>query len=158
MTTVVLRDVGADDWQVWRDTRLRALRDSPTAFGSTYAREVALTETDFRARLAPESAAVLAMADGDPVGMGAGFQDRDGWLLVVAMWVEPAWRGHGIGVRVLDRLVGWAREHGLRVHLDVTVGNHGARRLYEQAGFVATGETKPLRPGSPYLTERMALP
>ena len=33
--------------------------------------------------------------------MGAGYQDAEGWLHVVAMWVEPASHGHGVGRLVL---------------------------------------------------------
>jgi GNAT superfamily N-acetyltransferase len=100
----------------------------------------------------------VAFADGEPVGLGGGYRDLPGWLHVVAMWTEPAWRGHGAGRLVIEVLRGWAAEHGLRLHLDVTVGNDAARRVYEAIGFVATGETRPLRPGSPYDVERMVLP
>jgi ribosomal protein S18 acetylase RimI-like enzyme len=58
------------------------------------------------------------------------------------------------GARAPHGLVGRA---GLRVHLDVETTNRGARRLYERLGFVATGETRPLRDGSPYHVERMVL-
>ena len=101
---------------------------------------------------------MLAFHEGEAVGLTAGFGDKPGWLHVVAMWVDPAWRGHGIGRRLLDRVVQWAGERGLRCHLDVALGNDAARSLYEAYGFVATGETEPLRDGSPHLTERMALP
>jgi len=63
-----------------------------------------------------------------------------------------------VGHLVLDAIVGWARERGLRVHLDVTAGNSPARRLYERYGFVGTGELRPLRPGSQHTIERMNLP
>jgi GNAT superfamily N-acetyltransferase len=150
--------VDGDSWRTWREIRLRALRDSPEAFGSTYEREVAFTEADFRARLGVEDCSVLATAAGRPVGMAGGFLDLPGWCHVVAMWVEPDWRGRGVGRALLDRVVSWADEHELRTHLDVTVGNDTARAFYERAGFVGTGETRPLRVGSPLTVERMVLP
>lgn len=156
--SVEIRPITGDDWQLWRTIRLEALQDAPTAFGSTYERERGYAEADYRSRLVEDAPAVLAMAGDLPVGMGAGYQDIEGWLHVVAMWVSPQWRGQRIGVRVLDHLVGWAREHGLRVHLDVTVGNEGARQFYQRYGFVETGEIEPLRPGSTYRIERMILP
>lgn len=149
--------VGEEEWESWRDIRVRALQDAPNAFGSTYERELDFTESDWRSRLDGDGPAVLAYVNGDPVGMGAGFQDAEGWLLVVAMWVDPAWRGHQVGQQVLDATLGWAREHGLRTHLDVTLGNSTARRFYERHGFVGTGQTSPLRPGSPHTVERMTL-
>jgi GNAT superfamily N-acetyltransferase len=165
---VTVRQTTADDWKTWRDLRLRALQDTPTAFGSTYERELAFTEDDWRDRAGGlANAAVLGTGTAGPsllafvgdvaVGMGGGFRDLPGWLHVVAMWTDPAWRGHGAGSAVLEHLKAWSAGQGLRVHLDVETGNQGARRLYERAGFVATGETRPLRDGSPYEVERMVL-
>ncbi|MGZ5417557.1 MAG: N-acetyltransferase family protein [Nocardioides sp.] len=159
MSEVSVREVHVDDWATWRDLRLRALQDTPTAFGSTYDREAAFTEADWQSRLhGPAGAAVIAYLDGRPAGMGGGFRDLPGWLHIVAMWTDPAWRGHGAGSAVLEHLKAWSAAAGLRVHLDVETSNQGARRLYERAGFVATGETRPLRQGSSYLVERMVLP
>lgn len=166
MSEVTVRQTTGDDWSTWRDLRLRALRDTPTAFGSTYEREAAFTESEWRDRVGGLSnaaargdqtagPALLGLVGGTAIGMGGGYRDLPGWLHVVAMWTEPDWRGHGVGRTVLEHLVAWSAGHGLRVHLDVETTNHGARRLYERAGFVATGETRPLRDGSPYLVERM---
>ena len=156
MSGMTVREATAADWTTWRDLRLRALQDTPTAFGSTYERELGFSENDWLGRLLdPEGACVLAYADDEPVGMGGGFQDLPGWLHVVAMWTDPAWRGRGVGRAVLDHLAAWSAQRGLRVHLDVETTNAGARRVYERAGFVATGELQPLREGSPYLIERM---
>ena len=45
---VTVRVLGGDDWSRWRELRLRALQDSPSAFGSTYAQELAHEEADWR--------------------------------------------------------------------------------------------------------------
>ena len=155
---VCVRVAGPDDWTTWRDLRLRALRDSPSAFGSTYEREAAFDEAFWRERLAPTEptdVAVLAYRDGVAVGMGGGFGDLPGFVHVVAMWTAPAHRGHGVGAAVLDALAAWTGERGFRLHLDVNTTNAGARALYERAGYVATGETRPLRDGSDERVERM---
>jgi GNAT superfamily N-acetyltransferase len=158
-TSVQVRAVGADDWRSCRDIRLRALQDSPDAFGSTYDLESGFTEDQWRTRLAgPDHVSVLAYWATAPIGMGAGFQDLPGLLHVVAMWVDPSARGRGVGPQVLDVIRGWAQERGLGLHLDVHTGNTGARRSYERYGFVATGELRPLRDGSAELVERMLLP
>jgi GNAT superfamily N-acetyltransferase len=152
-----VRELGGDDWPTWREIRLRALADSPGAFGSTYAREVAFTEQDWRRRLSGDGVGVLVEDDGVPVGMGGGFPDLPGFLHVVAMWVDPAHRGRGVGHAVLRGVDAWARPRGLRLHLDVNTTNAAARRSYEQFGFVLTGETRPLREGSGEVVERMVL-
>ncbi len=159
MTGLEVREATATEWTLWRDLRLRALQEAPGAYGSTYDRETAFTESDWTGRLDGSAGpAVLAFRGGAPVGMGAGFRDLPGWLHVVAMWTDPAHRGGGVGTAVLAHLAGWAAARDLRIHLDVAVGNPGARAVYERAGFVATGETRPLRDGSTDLVERLVLP
>ncbi|RYU09399.1 GNAT family N-acetyltransferase [Nocardioides iriomotensis] len=160
MSEVWVRLAGPDDWATWRDLRLRALQDSPSAFGSTYAREAAFDETAWRDRLSPTEptdVAVLAYHEAVPVGMGGGFGDLPGFVHVVAMWTDPAHRGHGVGAAVLGALAAWADERGFRLHLDVNTVNDGARALYERSGYIATGETRPLREGSDERVERMVL-
>ncbi len=50
--------------------------------------------------------------------------------------VAPAWRGQGLGSRLIRAVKGVARELGLNgVQLDVVDTNVGARRLYERHGF-----------------------
>lgn len=158
MNAFEVRRVTQGQWREWRAIRLQSLQDTPSAFGSTYERESGFTEAEWRSRLDGSGPAVLAFAGTAPIGMGAGYQDLPGWLHVVAMWTDPAWRGRGVGTAVLRELVAWAAERGLRVHLDVTVGNDGARAAYVRSGFEPTGETRPLREGSTYVVERMVLP
>ena len=154
----VVRELTADDWAIWRDVRLRSLLDSPTAFGSTYERELEFTEVTWRERLGdPDAVSVLAWQDDAPVGIGAGFQDLPGYLHVVAMWVAPHARGRGVAHLTLDALRSWAEQRRLLLHLDVQSANHAARRAYETYGFQATGTTRPLREGSPDITERMVM-
>jgi GNAT superfamily N-acetyltransferase len=154
-----VRVLGEDDWATWRDIRLRALQDSPDAFGSTYARERAYSEQEWRGHLDdPDDVTVLVQHRGRPVATGGGYQDRPGLLHVIAMWVDPSVRGQGVGHLVLDAVRRWGEQRGLGLHLDVAQGNAGARRSYERYGFVATGETRPLREGAPEVVERMVLP
>jgi RimJ/RimL family protein N-acetyltransferase len=58
---------------------------------------------------------------------------------------------------VLRTLEDWASARLLQLHLDVNTTNARARAVYERYGFVATGETRPLRPGSDEIVERMVL-
>lgn len=151
-----VRPATQEDWQAWRDVRLRALRADPEAFCSTYEREAAFTVADWKQRLAEP--AYLGWQDGTPVALGGGYTDTPQTLQVVAMWTAPEGRGLGLGRRILSSVVDWGRAAQLDVRLQVTVGNDTARRLYESFGFVGTGETEPIRPGSPLRVEWMVLP
>ena len=156
MPEPLVRYATVGDLELWKDVRLRSLAESPDAFGSTLAREQAFTDADWRERLSPPS--VLVLADGAPIGLGGGFEIEPGTMIVVAMWLDPAWRGRGLSRRVLDLVVAWARERGMRVQLDVTRGNEAARAAYLAYGFEPTGRSVPLREGSDLVVEEMALP
>jgi Acetyltransferase (GNAT) family len=81
--------------------------------------------------------------------------DAGGRAHLVGMWVDPRYRGHGVAMALLDHAVGWARERGAgEMVLWVADHNTAARRLYERAGFVATGDRQPL-PSNPALPESM---
>ena len=96
-----LRRLGPDDWEVLRDVRLRALADSPDAFGSTLDREQAFPEKEWRRRLVRP---VYAVLDGDrPVAMAGAFAE-DGQVQVWGMWTDPAHRGRGHARALLDAL------------------------------------------------------
>jgi RimJ/RimL family protein N-acetyltransferase len=154
--TAVVRFATEADLETWQDVRLRSLADAPEAFGSTLERERAFADDDWKARLRPP--AVLVMDGERAVGLGGGFEVRPGVILVVAMWLEPVWRGRGLSRRILDLVVDWARERGHEVELDVATDATAARAAYERYGFVYTGETSRLREGSSVVTHRMVLP
>jgi GNAT superfamily N-acetyltransferase len=138
--------MGPDDWLEWREIRLRALTVDPDAFGSALEREQGWSEADWRRRLADRHDRV-ARLDGVAVATAGWFVREPGWGDVVAMWVDPAHRGQGLGRLLLDSTVADVRAAGLRVRLWVADGNP-ARAMYERAGFVATGERAPVRPGA----------
>jgi ribosomal protein S18 acetylase RimI-like enzyme len=144
-----VRRICADDWQTFRDVRLRALADSPDAFGSTLEREQAFAEADWRRRL---SGPVVVVLNPHTVSVGGLFDD-DGVSHVWGMWTDPAHRRRGHARTILDSLI----PPDGPVELHVNIANHGARTAYERYGFVGTGLLEPLRPGSDQRMELMVL-
>ena len=149
-----LRRLGPDDWEVLRDVRLRALAESPDAFGSTLDRERDFPEKEWRRRLVRPVYAVVV--DGRPVAMAGAFTE-DGRVQVWGMWTDPAHRGRGHARTLLDVLLADAVADGRPVSLHVNTANRGARTAYERYGFVGTGELEALRPGSEQRIELMRL-
>lgn len=138
-----------------RSLRLRALRDAPEAFASTWA-ETASRPPESWTRQLRELATFVATRSGADLGMVRGGPDHDhpntAWLL--SMWVAPEARGQGIGEALIEALVRWARDAGYaRVLLEVGDHNTPAIALYARMGFVANGEVSRLAPPREHVTE-----
>jgi GNAT superfamily N-acetyltransferase len=123
------------------------------AHGETYAREygwdtsfealVARIVADFAGHHDPaREAAWIAELDGRRVGSVFCVDARDGGTAVLrVLLVDPAARGTGLGGRLVDTCVGFARDAGYRrVRLWTTAGLEAARRTYVRRGFVLTGQ------------------
>jgi dihydropteroate synthase len=149
---VLVRSAHLADWLAWRALRLRALADSPDAFGETLAEAQAHDDAAWQAFVAPgpDRERLLAELDGQPVGMCVVvLADDRRKANLFAMWVAPEARGHGVGTRLVAAALRWARSlAALEVTLRVSDSQPAARRLYERCGFRDAGERSPLRPGS----------
>lgn len=151
---VLTREAGPGDWETMREIRLAALQDAPEAFASTYTREAAFTEEQWRARFHDRSATYLAYLDGTPGPAGiAGVYEAGDTANLVSMWVRPSARGRKAAEALITACADWARARGHdELFLWVTESNEPARRLYRRCGFTPTGQTQPL-PSDPSLPE-----
>ena len=143
---VTVRRLVADDWQAYRAIRLAMLQESPSAFGSTHAEAAGLDEQLWRQRLA-DNAVILARVGTSPAGsvMYSEFGMTDpGDCALYGMWVDPGFRGAGVGRALVGAVIAQALSAGKRrLVLHIVAGNDPAGRLYERAGFVPTGHTVP---------------
>lgn len=153
---MTVRRVRADEWRLWRETRLRMLRDDPAFFAIRY--DDAVREPDTFWRTWTEQAAT---ADARSAFVA---EDGGRWLGVVAchlriapteaqlysMWVAPDARGRGVARALIRAVAEWAAERGVeRVYLFVQERNAGAQRLYERVGFRPTGAREAMPTGRP---------
>jgi GNAT superfamily N-acetyltransferase len=84
----------------------------------------------------PNGVLLLALADGEPVGLGGVRHLHTDVAEVKSMYVAPAFRGTGLGRRILARLDEIALEHGCRaVRLDTSDYLTPAVGLYRAAGY-----------------------
>jgi ribosomal protein S18 acetylase RimI-like enzyme len=161
--TFQIRRLRRDEWRAYRDLRLRALADSPDAFGSTHAVEAAKPDEFWQNRVPIEQLytqqPLVAEGPAGLLGLVWGWIDPDSSeAQVYQMWVAPEGRNQGIGAALIDGVIAWAKANNVRVvTLRVTCGDTPARRLYVRAGFEPFGEIEPLRPGSSVLTQPMRL-
>jgi GNAT superfamily N-acetyltransferase len=138
-----VRRAGPGDEEALRAVRLRALRDSPSAFGSTYEREVDRTPEQWGQWFGP--AGLFFLERGAVVsGLAAAMPEpTDASIFHLrAMWVDPALRGTGAASRLIRQAIDFARAAGARqMRLLVIADNVAARRCYEREGFRSSGRT-----------------
>jgi GNAT superfamily N-acetyltransferase len=118
-----------------RGLLVRALEESPDAFGST-----------------------LLAANAGMVREAPHTEDaRAGYS--ISLWVAPEERGRGIGAAFVNTVIGCAHHRSRSVlPLDVALHNPAARRQYERLGFQATGRRSRLpAPRAPIKVLEMAL-
>lgn len=143
----------------YRALMLDAYARHPDAFTSSVTERAALPLSWWESRLAaeamqaPERAApgapgelVVAVVVGNELAgvTGLSFESREKArhkATLFGMYVPPAWRGQGLGRRLVEAALAEARARpgtGL-VQLTVTQGNAGAQALYAACGFVPFG-------------------
>jgi DNA-binding MarR family transcriptional regulator/GNAT superfamily N-acetyltransferase len=91
------------------------------------------------AAIDPEGHYLLALSDGAPVAVGGvrRLAERPGDAEVKRMWVDPTWRGAGLGGRLLGALEDLARDLGHdRVLLDTNLTLGEAVAMYRRQGYV----------------------
>jgi ribosomal protein S18 acetylase RimI-like enzyme len=141
----VIRPLGADDAAAFHALRLRGLRESPEAFGSSYEEEVDRQLEVVAGRLTGDTV-VYGAWDGEVLaGIGGLYRERNRKArhraTVWGMYVAPEARGRGLGRALLHALVAHARTlDGVdRLELGVTTTNTAARALYLAFGFTSYG-------------------
>jgi ribosomal protein S18 acetylase RimI-like enzyme len=178
---LVLHPITATNVQLFKSIRLAALKDSPTAFGSTFARESQLSDADWLQRAtdwnSDRSVAYLAIDDptardeprrtacGEPrrtaCGIAAAYLDEHDprTAHLVSMWVAPTHRRRGVGRLLIDAINAWAQtKRATNLQLMVTNINKSAIDFYEQLGFAMTGNTEPYPNDSTLIEHEMSRP
>lgn len=148
-----IREIQAGDWAAFKAIRLKALQDSPHAFGGTHAEESQLSDEQWqqRARFYQEdehTCFVLGFASGSAVAMAGAYRDKAKANVahIYSVWTDPVWRGKGESQKLIDALADWALRSGLPVMEGyVTSSNARALGFYRQVGFELTDESIPLR-------------
>jgi GNAT superfamily N-acetyltransferase len=147
--TVVVRSASSSDWGIVRDLRLDALADSPHAFGERLVDAKAMSDAEWKLRLAPSGSQqwfVEEAAGNGLVGMAKGYIDgAPSTAMLTGLWVNPVHRRQGVGRRLIHSVEEWARTFGARaVELEVNPAMAEAERLYEACGYRRTGGSRPL--------------
>jgi ribosomal protein S18 acetylase RimI-like enzyme len=142
--------IEAQSAQTYKAIRLAALKQDPLSFGSTYEREVLLSDEEWLTRASSldgdNRVGFFALQDEKAVGLILCFRDSEDPTVgeVISMWVAPDGRRCGAGSELLKAIRRWAQEGGMQtLRLLVTSLNTAGISFYERNGFARTGKTAP---------------
>jgi ribosomal protein S18 acetylase RimI-like enzyme len=144
---VEIRRLTSVDAEAGHALRLRALLESPEAFGSTHEEYSALPLDEVYKRYEPKVNAFTLGAFVDEALVGVVTFQRETRIktshkgYVTGMFVAPEVRGRGIGRALVQQLISEARGMGgvEQIGLDVFTSTTAARSLYLSLGFVVSG-------------------
>jgi ribosomal protein S18 acetylase RimI-like enzyme len=146
-----IRELTGDDAAAFRELRLRALVECPSAFASSHEEECDAPPEYWIRRAQPGEwgAAFGAQIGTELVGITAVAREDRRKLAhrasVRSVYVSPSFRRRGIARGLLEAAIAraWAMSGVRQLHLSVTASNSDAIALYRSAGFEPTG----LEPG-----------
>jgi len=159
---IIIRHAISSDVDSFRELRLEALQNHPTAFGADYEESAARPSEHWQERLKidkDKEALFFAEHDGQLAGMtgifrGSSKKNRHD-STIWGVYVRSQWRGRHISEALVRSCLDWAKEQGLAiVKLAVVTTNQPAIRCYKRCGFSTYGkEPKALYHGSTYYDE-----
>ena len=131
------------DWQQYKNLRLRALKEEPHAYGSTYEENAERPDEFWKQRLEDASKEktqwlVFAELKGEVIGMVGAFVEKEiDNAHVIAVYVAPEARGKGISKLLMNNLLSQIKKNKLvkKITVDVNPEQLPAFNLYKNSGF-----------------------
>ncbi|HEY2575019.1 MAG TPA: GNAT family N-acetyltransferase [Streptosporangiaceae bacterium] len=155
------RILAEPEWWLLRKTRLIALRESPLCFLSSYEKEVAYDETQWREEFIRGDWITLGETDATMdglIGVTHGDDISPNERYLEYLWISPKSRRSGIATNLMRTVLEMLRTTGIvTAWLWILDGNKPARELYEKLGFISTNERQPLAANPLRYEERMRL-
>jgi ribosomal protein S18 acetylase RimI-like enzyme len=155
---LIIRPTTEEDWETLKEIRLASLLDAPTAFGLSQGTAVAYSDSQWRDRASGRSPAEyhLAFMDGVPVGLIGGAVSPTSEFNLIAMWVQPEYRGTAVAAGLVDSIKTRAVSKGhTRVVLCVSPDNGRAAAFYRKQGFSFLPEWEPLESHPDVILQKM---
>lgn len=147
MADIKVRLLGDDEWQVYREVRLAALRDAPEAFVARFEDEVSQGEAHWRERMIRAHRIVAEREDG-PVGVVClGLHNEDPETgEVFGLWTASMVRGARVAWGLVSIAAQKAAEDGCRLlYFWAGSDNASAVGFASSFGFRPTAERRPVR-------------
>jgi ribosomal protein S18 acetylase RimI-like enzyme len=161
--TIPIRPIRGDDVEAFKALRLEALRTHPDSFGSDYHESLSAPESMWQDRirtsLENKGRIFLADAGSELAGMTGVVRENGAKVnhstFIWGVYVRPAYRGQGLGERLIRSAIEWCELEKLRyARLTVVTSNLSAIRCYKRCGFEEVGvQPEVIRTGETYHDE-----
>lgn len=142
-----LIQITPDRWQEYKAIRLQALENNPLAFDSSPDEEN-FSEGVWKEKLEEANDFKVFVEDNGKLvaKMEVEWDSRKKVrhnAEVYGVYIDPAYRGKGLGIMLMNEVERLAKEHGImRLWLDVVVTQEPAMALYRKLGFREIGKTE----------------
>lgn len=144
---IVIREATPMDAIPFRELRLYALQDSPTAFSADYQKNLSHSKQYWEELLTmngDESTIFLAVHENSLIGatgiVRGGTPKTRHSATVWGVYVRPEWRGLHLAESLINACFTWAKARNIvAARLGVSATNTSAIRCYERCGFKITG-------------------
>ena len=139
----------SEDWAKYKSIRLRALKEEPTAFGTSYEEALRRSDDHWKESLAKDDNKntwhLFASYNGEIVGTANArceSGDKIGHLATIfGVYVAPEARNGGVALSLMKALIKEieSNQRITKIKLTVSSTQDPARRLYERLGFKQVG-------------------
>jgi RimJ/RimL family protein N-acetyltransferase len=153
LTSITIRPFDPEEWSLFRDFRLNALKATPGVFATSYAEAATRSTQEWRSAIEGPGHQVFGLFDDDQlIGITAAVTSRDdpsGQTAMFAMsFVLSEYRHRGLSRLCYDERLAWvqARPHFRRVIVSHRASNEASRRIIVRYGFVLTGRSPRIWP------------
>lgn len=134
---ISFKKVSPDDWQKFREIRLKGLQTDPQAFGGTFEGESQENEEYWKERFSNPERCFYAAEEGNIFVATAGSKKiaEDNWM-IIAVYTLPEFRGKNISKELIEKIINEAKKTGAtKVSLMVNPQQESAVNLYKKMGF-----------------------
>ncbi len=143
MDNITITSIMPDEWTKYKNLRLRALKEEPQAYGSSYAENSTKPEEFWKQRLLDAIQEktqwlVFAKSDNHLVGMVGAFAEKEPDVAhIISVYVVPEARGNGISKDLMRDLLNRIKRNSWikKIIVDVNPQQHAALNLYKNLGF-----------------------
>jgi RimJ/RimL family protein N-acetyltransferase len=143
---IVIREASLADAIQFRELRLEALQDSPTAFPADYMANVNHPVSFWEDRLKTNGIGTIFFAEHENqligmMGIRRGESSKTKHSASIwGVYVRPKWRGLRIAESLIEACIEWAKSKDvIIVKLGVTAASTSAVRCYQRCGFTIYG-------------------